>query len=182
MDSKRKLFVVLAIVLVLAVAALAIAGCGSTTTTTTAAPATTTTAASTATTGGSTDTSGGAAAGGASGTLVAKGSVDSPATWTVADLQKLNPITATLEHPKNGATEYTGVKLTDLFKLLGVQSAATTLSAAASDGFTADIPLSDIAASADAMLAIGDDGTLNMAMPGMSSKSWVKDVVSWEFK
>ena len=181
MDSKHKLFVALTVVLVLAMAALAVAGCGSSTTTTTAAPATTTTAASPGTTAGSTDTSG-TAAGGTSGTLVAKGMIDSPATWTVADLQKLNPITATLEHPKNGATEYTGIKLTDLFKLLGVQSAATTLSAAASDGFAADIPLSDIAASADAMLAIGDDGTLNMAMPGMSSKSWVKDVVSWEFK
>ena len=32
------------------------------------------------------------------------------------------------------------------------------------------------------MLAIGDDGTLNMVMPGMSSKSWASDVASWELK
>jgi hypothetical protein len=175
MDSKRNLFVVLAVVLVLAVAAFAVAGCGSTTTTTTAAPATTTTAAAPATTGG-------AAAGGASGTLVAKGLIDKPATWTVADLEKLNPVTITAEHPKTGSQEYTGVKLADLFKLLAVQAAAKTLAVAASDGFTAEVPLSDIAASADSMLAIGDDGKLNMVMPAMSSKSWVKDVTSWEFK
>ena len=181
MDSKRSLFVALALILVLAVAAFAVAGCGSSTTTTTAAPATTTTA-MTPTTAGSTATSGGAVATGTSGTLMAKGLVDNPMTWTVADLQKLNPVTETETHPKNGDTQYTGVKLTDLFKLLGVQAAATTLDIGASDGYMAEVALSDIAASPDAMLAMGDDGKLNMVLPGMGSKAWATDVTSWEFK
>ncbi len=79
-------------------------------------------------------------------------------------------------------TEYTGVKLADLFTTLGVQSAATTLVMTSSDGYMSEVALSDIAASADAMIAIGDDGTLNMVMPGLSSKAWAKDVVGWEFK
>ena len=180
MGSKRRFLVALTIVLVLALAALAVAGCGSTATTTTAAaPTTTATAASTDTTAASTDTSAAAAT---SGTIAVKGLVDNPATWTIADLQKMNPVTITATHPKNGDTQYTGVKLTDLFKTLGVQSSATTLVAGASDGYTSEIALADIAGSADAMLAIGDDSTLNMVMPGMSSKAWAKDVVSWEFK
>lgn len=197
MDSRRKVYVAFAVVLVLAVAAFAVAGCGSATSTTTAAPATTTTTAAASTTtapassgttamaptttAGSTGTSA-AAANGASGTLVVKGLVDTPATWTVADLQKMNPVTATVTHPKKGDTQYTGVKLTDLFKTLGVQSGATTLVTSSSDGYSAELALSDIAASAGAMLAIGDDGTLNMVMPGMSSKAWASDVTSWEFK
>ena len=182
MDSKRKFLVALTVVLVLALAALVVAGCGGTaTTTTTAAPTTTTVApASTDTTvAASTDTSAAAAA---SGTIAVKGLVDNPATWTVADLQKMSPVTITATHPKTGEAKYTGVKLTDLFKTLGVQSAATTLVTGSSDGYMSEIVLADIVASADAMLSIADDGTLNMVMPGMSGKAWAKDIVSWEFK
>jgi hypothetical protein len=181
MGSKRKFLVALTVVLVLALAAFLVAGCGSTTTTTTgAAPTTTATPASTDTTAAaSTDTSAAAAA---SGTIVVKGPVDNPATWTVADLQKMNPVTITATHPKTGEAKYTGVKLTDLFTTLGVQSGAKTLVTGSSDGYMSEIALADIAGSADAMLAIADDGTLNMVMPGMSSKSWAKDLVSWEFK
>jgi hypothetical protein len=180
MGSKRKFLVTLTVVLVLALAAFVVAGCGSSTTTTTAAAPTTTAApASTTTAAGYTDTSTAAAA---SGTIVVKGLVDNPVTWTVADLQKLNPVTITATHPKTGEAKYTGVKLTDLFKTLGVQSAATTLVTGSSDGYMSEIALADIAGSADAMLSIADDGTLNMVMPGMSGKAWAKDIVSWEFK
>jgi diacylglycerol kinase family enzyme len=46
----------------------------------------------------------------------------------------------------------------------------------------AEIALADLKASADAMIAIGDDGTLNAVMPGMTGKAWAKDLVSMEFK
>jgi len=85
-------------------------------------------------------------------------------------------------HPKTGEAKYTGVKLADLFKLLAVQAAAKTLVLGSSDGYTSEVALSDIAASPDALLAIGDDGTLNLVMPGMAGKAWAKDVTSWEFK
>ncbi len=178
MVLKRKYFVVLTLVLVLAIAAFAVAACGSgDTTTTTAAPTATTVAPATDTTAAATESTDAAAG----GTLVVKGMVDKPATFTAADLQKMNPVTITAEHPKKGATEYTGVKLADLFTTLGVQASATTLVMTSSDGYMAEAALSEISASADAMLAIGD-GTLDMVMPGLSSKAWAKDVVSWEFK
>jgi hypothetical protein len=74
------------------------------------------------------------------------------------------------------------VRLSDLFAALEVQSGATTVVMTASDGYMAEVPLADIQASADAMLTIGDDGKLGVVTPGMESKSWVKDVVSLEFK
>jgi hypothetical protein len=180
MVLKRSYLVTIALVLVLVVAAFAVAACGSedTTTTTAATTATTAAPATDTTAAPATDTTGAAAA---SGTLVVKGMVDKPATFTVADLQKMSPVTITAEHPKKGATEYTGVKLADLFKTLGVQASATTLVMSSSDGYMAEAAISEIAAAADAMLAIGD-GTLDMVMPGLSSKAWAKDVVSWEFK
>lgn len=190
MDSKRTFF--LAITLVLVIVAVAVAACGSGTTTTTAAatattaaPASTdttaagstdTTAASTDTTAASTDTSAAAA----SGTLIAKGLVDTPATWTISDLQKMNPVTATVTHPKKGDMQVTGVKLSDLFKTLGVQAAAKTLDTTSTDGYVSEIAISDIPA--DALLGIGSDGKLNMIMPGMTGKAWATDVVGWEFK
>jgi len=50
------------------------------------------------------------------------------------------------------------------------------------DGFVVELSLQDIAWSPDALLAIGADGTLNIVIPGFDKKSWVKDLVSMEFK
>jgi hypothetical protein len=52
----------------------------------------------------------------------------------------------------------------------------------ASDGYMAEVPLADIQASADAIIAIGDDGKLSVVIPGIESKAWVKDVIILEFK
>ena len=90
-------------------------------------------------------------------------------------------VTATVEHPKNGPTAYTGVRFSTLFALLGVQSSAVNMNVVASDGYKWSIKIADIKAQADAMLAV-DGGKLNLVMPGQVSKAWVKDVVSIEFK
>jgi hypothetical protein len=149
--------------------------CGSSdSTATTAAGATTTVAAETTTTAASTS--------GASGGIVVKGLVDNPMTLTVAELEKMAVVSVTAEHPKLGAQQYRGVRLSDLFTTLKVQSAATTLIMGASDGYMAEVPLADVKANADAMIAIGDDGKLNGVMPGMDGKAWVKDMVSMQFK
>ena len=137
MTHRRATFAALAILLVLGLAVLAIAGCGEETTTTTAAPATQTTVASTDTTAGGTA--------GASGAIAVKGMVDNPMTLTVEVLQGMNPETLTIEHPKKGPTEYTGVRFSAILEALKVQAAAKTVVLTASDGFAAEVPLADIA-------------------------------------
>lgn len=174
MNPRRAMFASLAAFLMLGLAVLAIAGCGEETTTTTAAPATQTTAASADT------TAGGAA--GASGAIAVKGMVDNPMTLTVEVLQGMNPEKLIIEHPKKGATEYTGVRFSAIIEALKVQTAAKTLVLTASDGFAAEVPLADIATSTDGLLAIGDDGALSSAFPGLEGQTWVKDIVSMEFK
>ncbi len=91
-------------------------------------------------------------------------------------------MTITATHPKMGDQEYTGVRLSDPFTTPRSAVHGHHSALGATDGFMAEIPLADIEATPDAMIAIGSDGTLNGVMPGMSSKAWVKDIVSMDFK
>jgi len=118
---------------------------------------------------------------GTSGAIKVSGMVDHPMGLTTGRLQNMGPVTLTLEHPKNGPTEYTGVRFSVLFEKLGVQAGAVDMVAVASDGYKFTIKIADIKAAPDAMLAI-DGAKLNLAIPGQSSKAWVKDVASLEFK
>ncbi|NLO27625.1 MAG: molybdate ABC transporter substrate-binding protein [Actinobacteria bacterium] len=113
-------------------------------------------------------------------TVDVKGLVAEPTTFTLADLQALKVTTITAEHPKNGATEYTGVLLSDLMAAVGVQSTAQVLNIAASDGFMGMVNLAEL--DANAMIAFGDDGKLDSVMPGQTGKAWVKDVVVLDFQ
>lgn len=174
MTTRHPRYLVLVAVLLLAGTTIFAAACGGSDETTT------TTAAETTTTAGTAATE--ASAGGTSGNVSVEGLVDNPMTLTAAELEKMTVAEITVDHPKLGMTDYRGVRLSDLFTTLGVQSGATALTMAASDGYMAEVALADIAASADAILAIGDDGTLSVVIPGMESKSWVKDAVSFEFK
>jgi hypothetical protein len=117
---------------------------------------------------------------GASGAVKVSGKVTNQAGITVGRLEALGPVTLTLEHPKNGPGEYTGVRFSTLLPLWDVADDATTLDAVASDGYKVTIKLSDLTGSPDAMIAI-DAGKLNLAMPGLASKTWVKDIVSLTF-
>jgi DMSO/TMAO reductase YedYZ molybdopterin-dependent catalytic subunit len=162
------------------------------TTATTAAPSTDTTApASTDTTAAAAATDTTAAAGTdttevdpstLSGTIQVKGMVDAPSTITVDTLKGLGTVTKTLDHPKLGPTEYTGTLMSVLLPTLKIQPAATMVDFTCTDGYIAEVSLADIKASADSMLTIGKDGSLNAAMPGMYGKAWARDVITMEFK
>ena len=175
MKNSAKRVVILAFIgiLVVALAGLVVAGCGDEATTTTAAPETATTAAVTETTA--------AAAEGSSGSIAVKGMVDNPITLTVAELEGLGAETVTVEHPKKGQVEYTGVRFAKVLEALKVQAGATAVVLTASDGFAAEVPLADIESSADALLAI-DEGTISSVFPGLEGQTWVKDIVTMEFK
>jgi iron complex transport system substrate-binding protein len=131
----------------------------------------------TAPAGGTTTTAAGETGSGAE--LEIKGLVESPKTFSVADLQA-KAITIVAEHPKNGVTTYTGVLLSVLADEVGMQSQATTLVMTAGDGYMAEVPLADL--SSGATVAIMDDGTFIAVLPGMEGKVWVSGLASLEFK
>ena len=118
-------------------------------------------------------------------TFTMTGSVDKELQLTDSALHKMDVVTLTLEHPKNGPTEYTGVRLSDLFKKAGVKAGATTVTFTASDGFASDLDLATVQACADCLLAFDSatPGVYNLAMPGQTSgKAWVKSLSSITIK
>ncbi len=119
-------------------------------------------------------------ASGTSGTLAITGSVDNPLTLTVDDLKKMTVKTITAEHPKKGATEYTGVLISDLMTAVGVQSSATVLDMGCTDGYMAEVTLAEL--DPNSMLSIGDDGILSAVMPGQTGKAWASDIITMQFK
>jgi hypothetical protein len=121
-------------------------------------------------------------AAGTSGNVLVKGLVDNPMTLTIDTLEGMNVVDMTVDHPKLGLTDYRGVRFTELFAAMAVQDSASAIVMAASDGYMVEIPLGDLKASEDAILALGDDGTITVVIPDMATKNWVKDVVSMEFK
>jgi hypothetical protein len=109
--------------------------------------------------------------------------VDTPTGFTEEDLRKLEVVKITAEHPKSGSAEYEGVRLSELFALVGVQAGAKTVVITAADGFKAEVPLADIKGAADALLGFTNTPEkFKMVMPGLSSSAWVKDVINIEFK
>jgi hypothetical protein len=163
MKSKYTRYLVLVAVLLVAGLALLAAACGGDDTTATTAAATATTAA-------------------VSSGVEVKGLVASPATLTVEALEGMTVAEITVDHPKLGMTDYRGVRFSDLLTTLGVDDAATAVTMTAEDGYMVELPLADLKGSADAMLAIEEDGTLTVVIPGVATKNWVKGVVALEFK
>lgn len=94
----------------------------------------------------------------------------------MADLKTLEAVTLELEHPKTGKATYTGVRLNAVLDKAGVP-AEGPIAFVASDGFKAESTLAEVRACKDCLIAFDGDN-LNLAMPGMASKLWVKGVVT----
>jgi hypothetical protein len=116
-------------------------------------------------------------------TLTVKGLVNTELQLSDSALHKMTVVTLNLTHPKNGPTNYTGVRLSDLLAKAGVKSSATSVIFTGSDGYTFTANLSDITACADCMVAFdATPSVYDMAMPGMSGKAWVSKLITIELK
>lgn len=114
-------------------------------------------------------------------TLTVSGQVNNELQLTDAALHAQTVVTLNLVHPKNGATDYTGVRLNDLLTQAGVKTGATIVTFTASDGFTNELDLATVQACTDCLVAFDPStpGVYNLAMPGQTSgKAWVNDLVS----
>ncbi len=198
MTLRQTRYLVLAAVLLLAGVAVFVCACDGSATTTSASDTPTTVAGSdTPTTAAGSDTpSTTSAAGplvsdgttstvpkGETGVIEVKGLIDKPITLTASDLEDMSPVTISVDDSTLGKQDYRGVRFSDLLAIFGVQSGASRLAMTAhADGFVTEISLMDIQWSPDALLAISDDGKVNVVLPGLESKTWVKDVITLEFK
>lgn len=113
--------------------------------------------------------------------LMVSGLVANPLAFVEDDLRAMEVVQITAVHPKKGSQDYEGVRLNSLLEMAGVDSAATCLLLTASDGFTAEVMLADITACADCLVAFTEEvGVFNLAMPGLPSNTWMKDVTKIE--
>jgi tungstate transport system substrate-binding protein len=113
--------------------------------------------------------------------LTVTGAVDQELALTDADLRAMEVVKLTAEHPKNGPTDYEGVRLSEVLAKAGVKSGASVVLFTATDGYESEVPYADVEACADCLVAF-DGSDLNMVMPGMSSKAWAKMVAKIEVK
>ncbi len=118
-------------------------------------------------------------------TLTVNGLVNHELQLTDSALHAMTVVTLNLVHPKNGATDYTGVRLSDLLSEAGIQAGAATVTFTASDGFSNDLDLATVQACTDCMVAFDPTtpGVYNLAMPGQTSgKAWVNSLVTITIK
>jgi DMSO/TMAO reductase YedYZ molybdopterin-dependent catalytic subunit len=113
-------------------------------------------------------------------TLTVSGAVDNELQLTDSALHAMNVVTLNLVHPKNGAADYTGVRLNDLLDQAGIKAGSATITLAASDGYSYDVDLAAVQACADCLIVFdpATPGVYSSAMPDQSSKAWVKNLVS----
>jgi len=112
--------------------------------------------------------------------LTFTGQVQNELALSMADLEGMDVVEKTIEHPKDGDQTYTGLMLSTLLEE-GQPSGDAILTFTASDAYSVDVPVRDAEACADCMVAFDGD-TLRLLMPGFGSSFWVKDVVSIEAK
>jgi DMSO/TMAO reductase YedYZ molybdopterin-dependent catalytic subunit len=109
--------------------------------------------------------------------LLISGLVEKEQAWSMDELKKLEVVKLTVEHPKKGKQDVEGVRLSTLLELVKVKTDAKTVVFTASDGFTASADLKDIQSCKDCLVAFNESGNLKLAMPGLASGLWVKDII-----
>jgi DMSO/TMAO reductase YedYZ molybdopterin-dependent catalytic subunit len=123
-------------------------------------------------------------------TLTVDGAVSSELSIDYADLASMDTVVLeeVVKLTKSGESthSYEGVLLSDLFDLAGVDSAAQTLTATASDGYSASIPLADLGS--EAMVALKADGEwlaeadpespIELVVPGLPANQWISMLAS----
>ena len=114
-------------------------------------------------------------------TLAVTGLVNSELQLSDSALHGMTVVTINLTHPKKGAMDYTGVRLSDLLTQAGIKAGAATVTFTAVDGFTYDSDLAAVQACTDCLVAFdpATPGVYNLAFAGQTSgKAWVNGLVS----
>jgi DMSO/TMAO reductase YedYZ molybdopterin-dependent catalytic subunit len=117
-------------------------------------------------------------------TLTITGLVTAVKTWKVDDLKAMDVVKMTVDQPKKGKVDVTGVKLNTLLDLAGPKPDAKTVVFTAVDGYFSQVALADVRACPNCMIGFNETGGMNTVMPGtgMPGNLWVKNVIKIELK
>jgi hypothetical protein len=114
--------------------------------------------------------------------LKVTGSVDNEVGWTEDQVRAMDTIESQSTNKQGETSTYTGVLITNLLDLAGVQSGASTVTFVADDGFTAEAALSDVQACTDCIVSFRSQGGFSIVMPGYPGSLQVKGVVEIQVK
>lgn len=110
--------------------------------------------------------------------LMINGLVNKELAWSFDELEKMEIVKLTVEHPKKGKQEVEGVRIKALLDQAGLKADTKKITFTANDGFTATADLQTILNCKDCLVALSESEGLKLAMPGLESSLWVKDIVS----
>ncbi|MGI6249947.1 MAG: hypothetical protein ACOYKD_01075 [Anaerolineaceae bacterium] len=90
-------------------------------------------------------------------------------------------VNTTVEHPKKGNLEVTGIPFAEILKAAGVKPEAKTVVFIAKDGYKTEIALDQLQACEKCLVGWTEEQLLTY-MPGFESSAWAKDLATIEFK
>ncbi len=105
--------------------------------------------------------------------LSVKGMVDNPLELSMQDLAAYPNTTIAAAGKNNTTITATGVSLNRLLDDAKPQAGAANVTFTAADGYSKAVKLSDIRASADAIVSYEDGGALRDIIPGQPTSTWV---------
>jgi molybdate transport system substrate-binding protein len=110
------------------------------------------------------------------GTLLIGGLVNRPQTLQNARLKALKQTTVKATDRDGVEATFIGPTLDEVLKLAGVQSGAKTVTFTGGDGYSQDVPLSELAGAA-AIITIDENGALRNIIPAKAPRFWVKGLI-----
>jgi len=113
--------------------------------------------------------------------LTVSGAVDQELSLSMDDLQGMETVDVEYTGKDDETEAYTGVPVNDLLSEASLGGDASAVVFVASDGYEAELPLSDLEGCSDCVVAFDGD-ELRMVLPGFSGKVQVKGVVEIQVK
>ncbi|MBN1138784.1 MAG: substrate-binding domain-containing protein [Anaerolineae bacterium] len=114
--------------------------------------------------------------------LKVTGKVENEIGWTEAEVRAMDTIEAQSTNKQGETSTYTGVPITALLDLAGLQGDAATLVLVADDGSTAEVALAEVQACQDCIVSFRNQGGFSTVLPGFSGELQVKGVIEMQVK
>jgi DMSO/TMAO reductase YedYZ molybdopterin-dependent catalytic subunit len=118
----------------------------------------------------------------ANAALKITGNVKSEVGWTEEKVRSMDAIQVDAANKSGDMESYTGVLLTDLLGKATPNDDATTLVFVADDGYEVELPLADLEACQDCIVAFREQGGFSTVFPAFANNTRVKGLVEIKVK
>ena len=110
------------------------------------------------------------------------GDVKTEVGWTEEKIRSMDTIEAQSTDKSGETSTYTGVRISDLLSKADPNDGAATVVFVADDGYSAEVPLAEVEACADCIVAFSNQGGFRIVAPDLPGNVQVKGVVEIQVK